>query len=232
MKQVSILVPLACLLFAVALTAQIPGELPITNPGFEAGDASGWNMWPGDDPKVSIVTDMVSEGVNAAKISGASGAVYKMVSSEVDIVAGTFYCIVADVLIPSADPLQEGQSVYLAGKAEGSATEWFESAKVVTSADDADTWYRLSAGLTYPADASGLNAEFKWTGTGSDDPSFAWNLCRISLIWTLRILKRTCMTGKKTDGEHGPMVLYPLRQVKKHGLKKGSIMATAKGRLP
>ncbi|NQT25314.1 T9SS type A sorting domain-containing protein [candidate division KSB1 bacterium] len=170
MKQVSILIPLACLLFAVALTAQIPGELPITNPGFEAGDASGWNMWPGDDPKVSIVTDMVSEGVNAAKISGGSGAVYKMVSGEVDIVVGTFYCIVADVLIPSADPLQEGQSVYLAGKAEGSATEWFESPKVITSADDADTWYRLSVGLTYPADAIGLNAEFKWTGTGSDDP--------------------------------------------------------------
>jgi hypothetical protein len=170
MKHGSDYIIRAFLVFTVALIAQIPGELPLTNTGFETGDLTGWNMGSGDDLKVSIVTDMTSEGVNAVKISGGSGRIYKIVSNEVEIVAGTFYCIVADVLIPSADPLQEGQSFHLAGKAEGSSTEWFESAKVVTSDDVYDTWFQLIVGMTYPADANGFNAEFIWTGTGSENP--------------------------------------------------------------
>jgi hypothetical protein len=50
MKHFRTLIPLACLLSAITLSAQVPGELAITNPGSESGDLSGWNMWPGDDP--------------------------------------------------------------------------------------------------------------------------------------------------------------------------------------
>jgi len=171
MKHVSSLITLVCLLFAVVLTAQVPGELAIINPGFETGDLSGWNIGPGEVPKVDIVTDAVSSGENAAKISGGSGNFYKVVSSEVELVPETFYCIVANVLIPSADVLQEGQRLFLASKVKTpSAEEWFESPKVVTATDGADVWYQLSFGLTYPADATELTVEFKWTGTGADDP--------------------------------------------------------------
>ena len=155
MNHFRTIVILVCLLFAIALNAQVPGEMAITNPGFETGDLTGWNMWPGDDPKTSIVTDMVSEGENAAKVSGGTGAFYKVVTSEVDLVAGTFYCFVAKVLIPSADALQEGQSVYIASKVTTpSGDVWFESGKVVSSADNADEWFQLCYGLTYPEDAT------------------------------------------------------------------------------
>ena len=160
-----------CVLFTFSAYAQVPGELAITNPGFETGDLNGWNMWPGDDPKVSIVSDRVSSGVNAAKISGGTGAFYKILTSEVNLVPGTFYCFVAKVLNPSAAPLQEGQSVYLASKAVTPGGDvWFESAKVIDSKSGTDTWHQLSYGLTFPADATELTIEFKWTGTGSDDP--------------------------------------------------------------
>jgi hypothetical protein len=159
-----------CMLLFCLVSAQVPGELAITNPGFETGDLSGWNMWPGDDPKISIVTDAVSSGENAAKVAGGTGAFYKVVTNEVTLVPGIFYCFVAEVMIPSGDALQAGQSVYLASKVTTPSGEtWFESAKVVTSDDDADVWNRLFYGLTYPADATELTVEFKWTGTGSND---------------------------------------------------------------
>lgn len=171
MKQVHVLVVLACLIVAAVVSAQLKGELPLTNPGFEAGDVSGWNMWPGDDPKVSIVTDMVSEGSNAAKISGGTGAVYKMVTDEAEMIPGKFYCVVAKVLNPSAEPLADGQSIYLAGKAmTPDGDVWFNSHRVVTFEDGPDVWYELSVGVNYPENATAFNAEFKWTGTGSDDP--------------------------------------------------------------
>jgi len=171
MLRIRTFVVLTCLFLAVALPAQVPGELAIVNPGFETGDLSGWAVWPGDDPKVTIVSDVVASGENAAKISGGTGAVYKVASSEVNFIPGTFYCIVADVINPAADPLQEGQSVYLASKVATSAgDEWFQSAQVVDFATEIDVWQRLSFGLIYPADATELTVEFKWTGTGADDP--------------------------------------------------------------
>ena len=97
------------------------------NPGFESGDLSGWATWPGDDPKVSIVTDVVASGANAAKISGGTGAVYKVASNEVNFVPGTFYCFVADVMNSAYDPLQEGQSVYFAGKVTTPSGEVYPS---------------------------------------------------------------------------------------------------------
>ncbi len=161
----------AFLLGAMLLNAQVPGELEIVNPGFETGDLSGWTMWPGDDPKVSIVTDMVASGANAAKISGGTGAFYKVVTNDVTLAHGTVYVLVAKVLVPSGDALQTGQSVYLAGKAvTPSGDVWFESAKVLTSTDSKDVWHRLYCGLQYPADATELTVEFKWTGSGADDP--------------------------------------------------------------
>lgn len=161
----------AFLLGAMLLNAQVPGELEIVNAGFETGDLSGWNLWPGDDPKVSIVADMVASGDNAAKISGGTGAFYKIVTNDVTLAHGTVYVLAAKALLPSGDALQEGQSVYLAGKAITPAGEvWFESAKVLTSADSKDIWHRLYCGLQYPDDATELTLEFKWTGTGADDP--------------------------------------------------------------
>lgn len=114
---------------------------------------------------------MVSSGVNAAKISGGTGSFYKVVTNEVTLAHGTVYVLVAQVLLPSSDALQEGQSVYLAGKAvTPSGDVWFESAKVLTAADSKDVWHRLYCGLQYPSDATELTVEFKWTGTGADDP--------------------------------------------------------------
>ena len=168
---VSVFVLLLCLNVAVAQDVEVTGALPLTNAGFEAGDVSGWNMWPGDDPKVEIVTDPVAVGTNAAKISGGTGAVYKMVNDEAEMVPGKFYCVVAKVLNPSADPLQDGQSVYVAGKAmTPSGDVWFNSQTVINHESAPDVWNEVYVGVHYPEDATAFNAEFKWTGTGSTDP--------------------------------------------------------------
>ncbi len=160
-----------CLCFAVALTAQIPGEQAITNPGFESGDLSGWNTWPEDNSGISVVTDMAAEGDNAAKVSGGSIALYKVVSSEVDIVNGAFYCCVVKVMASPDDPLQDGQNLYLASKAVTPGGDvWSESAKVVTHEDDTNIWHELCVGVHYPDDATEFTVELKWTGTGAGDP--------------------------------------------------------------
>jgi hypothetical protein len=158
------------LLLASMTNAQIPGELSIINPGFETGDKNGWNEWSdGAGLKVEIVSDAAHSGANAARISGESGSFYKVVSDEITLVPGTFYCFVAEVYVPSTDPLQEGQSIYLASKVTNSSGEvWFESAKKINSTDGSGVWLQLSYGLEFPQDAASITVELKWTGTGAD----------------------------------------------------------------
>lgn len=160
-----------CLFFATAASGQITGELSITNPDFETGDKSGWTEWSeGGGLQVEIVSDATHSGDNAAKISGETGSFYKTISDEVTLVPGAFYCCVAEVYIPSTDPLQDGQSVHLAGKVTTDSEEiWFESAKKVQSTDAADVWQQLSFGLEYPQDATAITLEFKWTGTDANE---------------------------------------------------------------
>lgn len=160
----------AYLLFVSVANAQIPGELSIVNPGFEAGDKTGWNEWSeGSGFKVDIVSEVTHSGDKAARISGESGAFYKIISDELTLVPGTFYCFVAEVFSSSDDPLQEGQTLYIASKITTSAGEqWLESAKTVRSTDIAGVWHQLSFGLEFPQDVTAITFEFKWSGTGAE----------------------------------------------------------------
>ncbi|MBN1480829.1 T9SS type A sorting domain-containing protein [candidate division KSB1 bacterium] len=172
-KQRACSVLCAFLFFVSTTSAQIPGELPIINPGFEAGDKSGWFEWSeGGDFIVEIVSDITHSGNNAARISGESGAFYKSITDELlPMVPGTFYCFVAETFISLDDPLQEGQNLYLASKiTTSSGEEWFESAKKVTFTDNAGMWQQLSFGLECPPDVTAITVEFKWTGTGAGTP--------------------------------------------------------------
>jgi hypothetical protein len=160
-----IFVFLGCLLFISMASAQVPGELPLTNPGFEDGDLTGWSLWPTSGTNQSVSSDAANSGTYALKTVGVDVAVYQTINNPT---AGKVYAVRGWAMNPSSDSLAAGQKLRMEITIfDGS---WGQLLQVysdsITSESATDEWQKLFVVATCPEGAVYMNVGFNWIGTG------------------------------------------------------------------
>jgi hypothetical protein len=163
----TILIILGCLLIANVVNAQIPGELTVTNPGFEDGDLTGWSLWPTSGTHQSVISDTAHDGTYALKVVGADVAVYQTMATPT---AGKLYLVEGHAMNPSTDPVAMGQQLRLEITFfDGS---WNTLLQVfsdsITSESETDVWQTLFVTGICPEGAVNMNVGFNWIGTGDE----------------------------------------------------------------
>jgi len=157
------LIFLGCMLILTAANAQ--GPLEVDNPGFEDGDLTGWSVWPTSDTHQSVTADASHEGTYALKMVGASAAVYQTMLPPVP---GNVYYAKGYVMIPSSDPLAEGQEIRI--EITFFDASWNQTLQVFSEAIKTDTttdeWFELTIAAPCPEGTVNMNVGFNWVGTG------------------------------------------------------------------
>jgi hypothetical protein len=159
-----IFILLGCLLIVNMAGAQVPGEIPLTNPGFEDGDLTGWSLWPTEGTDQSVTSDAAHGGTYALKTVGVDVAVYQTVTPTV----GKFYVVRGFGMNPSSDSLAAGQKLRM--EITIFDVSWGQLLQVysdsIISETATDEWQNLFVAATCPEGAVYMNVGFNWIGTG------------------------------------------------------------------
>jgi len=166
-KLRTVLILWGCMLIAAAVNAQIPGELGVTNPGFEDGTLTGWSLWPETGTHQSVVADTSHDGDYVLKTTGADVAVYQSMGTPT---AGKLYLVEGQIANSLTDSMAAGQKLTLEITFfDGSwNTLLQEVSDSVTSVTKAGEWQTVFVTGICPEGAVYLNVGYKWTGTGGE----------------------------------------------------------------